>query len=106
MEKTANAASVQGRAGLERTLGLQSFIVMSIETLNTAARAAGFAMAAPEGPDADEKTDTPESRQWQPGEAVLLHQADDLILPAGAPAKVSIGEWVKGVLTLGRGAPA
>jgi hypothetical protein len=105
VEKTANAASVQGRAEVERTLGLQSFIVMSIETLNTAARAAGFAMAAPEGPDAHEKSDTPESRQWQPGEAVLLHQADDLIA-AGAPAKVSIGEWVKGVLTLGRGAPA
>ncbi|MGE0852523.1 MAG: hypothetical protein AB7O44_23340 [Hyphomicrobiaceae bacterium] len=104
-KETANAASEHGRAELERALGLQSFLVMSIETLNTAARAAGFAMAAPEGPDVDGTLDKAASGTRQPGEAVLLHQSEDLN-PPEAPTKLSIGEWVRGVLALGRGAPA
>lgn len=105
MEKTANAASVESSADLEHALGLQSSRAMSIENLTTAARAAGFAMAASEGPEADDNADTGQSGQWRPDAAMRLHQADTLA-PQETPAKVSIGDWVRGVLTFGRGAPA
>lgn len=79
---------------------------MSIETLNSAARAAGFAMAASDGPEDESQSETPDSAGWR-SEAMMLHQAEP---PAAreTPAKVSfsLGEWVKGVFTFGRGAPA
>jgi hypothetical protein len=79
---------------------------MSIETLNSAARAAGFAMAASEGAEEEERAETVQGAAWQ-SEAALLLRTESPI-PAQAPAKdsFSLGEWVKGFFTLGRGAPA
>ena len=48
---------------------------MSIENLNTAVRAAGFAMATSDEPADESKPDKqPESEAWRPGEAILLSQ--------------------------------
>ena len=73
---------------------------MGMETLNNAARAAGFAMAASE-----ESYDTvrveAKASEWRPGQAVLSH---------GAPKTrrtPRVGDWARGVLGLfGRRAPA
>ena len=75
---------------------------MSIETLNSAARAAGFAMAGPEGPDEDA---TPPAGAWQEDELAAPVVARTA---ATVPSKVSFafGDWVKGLFTSGRGAPA
>jgi hypothetical protein len=78
---------------------------MSIETLNTAVRAAGFAMAAADEPADEIKPDLllPQSEAWRPGEAVLL-SPDELEAVKATP---TIAERLKGVLgLLGRGAPA
>jgi hypothetical protein len=78
---------------------------MSIETLNTAVRAAGFAMATSEEPVDDGKPDKlpPQGEAWRPGEAVLL----SLDETAAGKASPTITERLKGVLgLLGRGAPA
>ena len=56
---------------------------MGMETLNSAARAAGFAMAASDEPYA----------QWRPGEAILLHAYPTQRKPGS-------GDWLKGVLGL------
>jgi hypothetical protein len=75
---------------------------MGIETLNTAARAAGFAMAS-----ADEETGAttemkPEMAAWRPGEGVL----------AASPVAVSkedaqsVAGWVKGLFGMSDRAPA
>jgi len=76
---------------------------MSIETLNTAVHAAGFAMATSDEPADDTRPDKlPQSEAWRPGEAVLLHP--DEVTAKAAP---TIAERLKGVLgLLGRGAPA
>jgi len=76
---------------------------MSIETLNSAARAAGFAMAMSDEPVEESKTKgKPESASWRPGEAILLDQAETT-----AKAAASFAERVKGVFgVLGRSAPA
>ncbi len=69
---------------------------MSIETLNSAARAAGFAMAADEPAEETKKAqETPEGG-WRPGEAILLNQAD----PIDATARVasSFTDRLKGAL--------
>jgi hypothetical protein len=76
---------------------------MGIETLNTAARAAGFAMAS-----AGEETATetkPEAAAWRPGEAILLSPNAQVAMPKrSAP---SVAGWVKGLFGMsGRGAPA
>lgn len=79
---------------------------MSIENLNTAVRAAGFAMAASDEPSVEGKTDKGmQTEAWRPGEPVLLGQ-DELALSAdGKP--VSFTGRIKGVLGLfGRSAPA
>ena len=77
---------------------------MSIETLNTAVHAAGFAMATSDEPTDDSKPDKPlpQGEAWRPGEAVLLS------MEATAAGKATtIAERLKGVLGLrGRGAPA
>ena len=82
---------------------------MSIETLNTAVRAAGFAMATADEPaDANKPDELPrQSEAWRPGEAVLLgpdEMAPDRMAVKATP---TITERLKGVLgLLGRGAPA
>jgi hypothetical protein len=74
---------------------------MSIENLNTAVRAAGFAMAASDEP-AEQLTKPPESEAWRPGEAILLSQDE-----TAAKAAPTIADRLKGVLgLLGRSAPA
>jgi hypothetical protein len=77
---------------------------MSIETLNTAVRAAGFAMATSDEPPDDPRPDKLlQSEAWRPGEAVLL-SPDEVAVAKAAP---TIAERLKGVLgLLGRGAPA
>ena len=79
---------------------------MSIENLNTAVRAAGFAMAASDEPSDEGKTDQhPQSEAWRPGEAILLAQDDIALSVEGRP--VTFAGRLKGVLGLfGRSAPA
>lgn len=78
---------------------------MSIETLNNAARAAGFAMASPEEPPEGSKPEAkPEAEAWQAGDAVLLKQDPQVIAPKVAS---SATDWVKSLFgVFGRGAPA
>jgi hypothetical protein len=74
---------------------------MSIETLNTAVRAAGFAMATSDEP-AEEPPKQPEREAWRPGEAILLSQDE-----AAEKVSPTIADRLKGVLgLLGRNAPA
>jgi len=77
---------------------------MSIETLNTAVHAAGFAMATSDEPTDDPKPDKLiDSEAWRPGEAILL-SPDEAAVAKTAP---TIADRLKGVLgLLGRGAPA
>ena len=90
---------------LERLLGQKSFGVMGIEALNNAARAAGFAMAAPDDTPEQEVVRKPVLETgWRPAAPVGL---------LAAPATVSIArpsqvtDWFKTMLgTTGRGAPA
>src|SRR5215467_3070823 len=98
----ANAASTQERMQArvsiqERLSGLSSCCAMSIETLNTAVHAAGFAMATSDEPADDPKPDKLfESEAWRPGEAVLL-SPDETAVAKTAP---TITERLKGVLGL------
>ena len=73
---------------------------MGIERLNSAARAAGFAMAASEEPYAEIKAEAKTAEtQWRPGEAVLPSEP--------ARTGLRIGEWMRSMLGLfGRRAPA
>jgi len=74
---------------------------MGMETLNSAARAAGFAMAA-DDPLQDQMPEArPDADPWRPGEAVLAQ-------PNAAVRMPRVGDWIRGVasLLLGRGAPA
>jgi hypothetical protein len=88
---------------LEHDLGLESSCAMSIETLNSAARAAGFAMAMSDEPAEESKTEEKlESSGRRPGEAMLLEQTE-----ATAKVGASFADRVKGVFgVLGRRAPA
>jgi hypothetical protein len=76
-----------------------------METLNNAARAAGFAMAAPDDlPEESVPEAQPESNPWRSGDAVLLDQA-----LGATPLKTgpSLLEWFRGVSgVFGRRAPA
>ena len=78
---------------------------MGIETLNTAARAAGFAMATSDEASSDNKASAkPETESWRSGDAILLDPE-----PSDAAVKVasSSGDWLKSLLgVFGRGAPA
>jgi hypothetical protein len=79
---------------------------MSIETLNSAARAAGFAMAMSDEP-ADDGKDQEHPAAWQPGDPVVLKAVEDSLGDVGEPAKSTLTDWVKGVFTsIGRRAPA
>ena len=73
---------------------------MGMETLNSAARAAGFAMAASDEPYEQVNTQSQiETGNWRPNEARLLIPEN-----AGAPRTV---EWFRTMLSLfGRRAPA
>ena len=79
---------------------------MSIENLNTAVRAAGFAMATSDEPSDESKTDKhPESEAWRPGEAILLDPGRGRARRPGD--RVDHADRLKGVLGLfGRSAPA
>ena len=84
---------------LERLLGRESFGVMGIEQLNNAARAAGFAMAAPDDPPEEEVVRRPAlEASWRASTAV------NLIAPAplhvARPSQVT--DWFRTML----GAPA
>jgi hypothetical protein len=72
---------------------------MGIETLNSAARAAGFAMAASEDAfdDAVGLTEATADAKWRPGEAVLMRESP-----------VDRADWIKillGYFHFGRRAP-
>jgi hypothetical protein len=68
-----------------------------METLNSAARAAGFAMAASDEIGTERK---PEASTWRPGDPVLEKA------PANKP-QVSLIEWIKSLFgASGRRAPA
>jgi len=73
-----------------------------METLNTAARAAGFAMAmSDESPQESKVEAKPEAEAWR-SEANLLPQD-----PQAATRKASAADWFKSLFGLfGRGAPA
>ena len=92
---------------LEHELGLESLCAMSIETLNSAARAAGFAMAMTDEPADEKKTaDELEKGAWRPGEAIVLHHAEAMPTDASRAA-TSFTDWVKGVFgSSGGRAPA
>jgi hypothetical protein len=69
---------------------------MSIETLNTAVRAAGFAMATSDEPVGDTQIDKSVATEaWRPGEA-LMPDAD----VAGSEAPPTIADRLKGMLGL------
>ena len=74
--------------------------VMGIEALNSAARAAGFAMAASEESYAEVEVEVRAAEtQWRPGEAA----------PRSEPVRIAprLGDWVRGMPGLiGRRAPA
>lgn len=73
---------------------------MGMETLNNAAHAAGFAMAASDDPYEAVRTETKPS-DWRAGEPVLRH-----VEPADQRASRK-GEWARSLFGLfGRRAPA
>jgi hypothetical protein len=75
-----------------------------METLNTAARAAGFAMASDsdEGLQESKVEAKPEAEAWRSSESVQLLQG-----PQAAAPKASATDWLKSLFGLsGRRAPA
>jgi hypothetical protein len=78
---------------------------MGIETLNNAARAAGFAMAPDEGVADEPRPEIKaEGGAWQAGEPVLRTAPATFVV---AKSSVSTTDWVKGVFgAFGRRAPA
>ena len=76
---------------------------MSMEKLNTAARAAGFAMATSDEGSQESKVEAKtETETWRSSEAILLHQDAQATAP-----KASATDWFKSLFGLsGRRAPA
>ena len=76
---------------------------MSMETLNTAARAAGFAMATSDEVSPESKVEAkPETEAWRSSEAILVS-----LEPQVVARKASAADWFKSLLGLsGRRAPA
>ena len=73
---------------------------MGMETLNSAARAAGFAMAASDEPYEQVKVETKAAADWRPSEAITLASPN-----LQAPHKTA--DWLRSMLGLfGRRAPA
>lgn len=78
---------------------------MGMETLNNAARAAGYAMATSDDLLNNGKAEArPEIEAWRPGEAVMASQP----APSSSNTLHSVTDWVKGRVlgVFGRGAPA
>ena len=72
---------------------------MGMETLHSAARAAGFAMATAEDGEEEKAPRIVERTEWQPTQALLL--------PVGEPQQPGKLETLKALLPLfGRRAPA
>jgi hypothetical protein len=72
---------------------------MGIETLQSAARAAGFAMAASDEGEEEQTSGSLERKEWQPTQALLL--------PLAEPHQPGKLEALKALLTyFGRRAPA
>lgn len=77
---------------------------MGIESLENAARAAGFAMAADE-PAGNVETAAPADNPWRSG-TVPLH-GEEFHDRQGDQSQSSFSDWVKGMVgASGRGAPA
>jgi hypothetical protein len=78
---------------------------MGIEALNAAARAAGFAMAAPDDTPEEEVARKPATAAaWRSGTAVSVVRPPAAV-DVGRPSQVS--DWLRGMLgASGRGAPA
>jgi hypothetical protein len=78
---------------------------MGIEALNTAARAAGFAMAAPDDtPEEESAAKRPAlEASWRPGSPVSLW-VPPVAAPVARPSQVA--DWFRSMLAGGRGAPA
>ena len=78
---------------------------MGIENLNTAARAAGFAMATSDEVAQEKQAETqPETESWRSGEAIMLvPEAVD-----AAKTSQSTTDWLKSLfgMSAGRRAPA
>ena len=76
---------------------------MGIEALNNAARAAGFAMAAPDDTPEEEVAQRPAvETSWRPGTAVNV-----LSPTRQVPRPSQVSDWFKTMLgAAGRGAPA
>lgn len=76
---------------------------MGMETLNNAARAAGYAMATADELLSNKTGAKPEHEAWRPGEAVVPG-----VDTPPATAMHSVTSWVKERFfgALGRGAPA
>lgn len=73
---------------------------MGMETLNNAARAAGFAMAASDEPYDQVKPEVKTAVDWRPSEAITLASSN-----IGTPHKTA--DWLRSMLGLfGRRAPA
>ena len=78
---------------------------MGMETLNSAARAAGYAMATSDELLDNSKAEArTENEAWRPGEAIMPSQA----APASGNILHAVTDWVKGRVfsVFGRGAPA
>jgi hypothetical protein len=73
---------------------------MGIETLQSAARAAGYAMAASEDGENEPALRAPEPKDWRPAEALLLPGAEP-------PQPGKLADTMRAVLGFfGRRAPA
>ena len=106
VQVTAHEDPSQPRSrSLEHILGQRVQCVMGIETLNNAARAAGYAMAASDdllnSSTAEVRS---ESEAWRPGEAIMPSQA----APQSVGTLQVVTEWVKSRVfgVFSRGAPA
>jgi hypothetical protein len=84
-------------------VGAESFGVMGIEALNNAARAAGFAMAAPDDTPEEEVARKPAlEKSWRPAQPVRL-----LAPPVQVARPSQLADWFRSMLGVtGRGAPA
>jgi len=78
---------------------------MGMETLKSAERAAGFAMASSDDLSTESKSEMRvEAGTWRPSEAIVLHRQPQVAAPKTA---TSVGDWVKSLFgASGRGAPA
>jgi hypothetical protein len=81
---------------VEHLLGLLSLRVMGIETLNNAARAAGFAMAASDEPYEEARREAPVETQVDE----RIWQSQALVAAPSAEERHHKGEWLRSMLGL------